>query len=78
MNSKKNPNKVNILGSVVPVFALSALTILGLKWFLTGEQGILYVIIPVALLVFSIFVLISNIKRSKEDPTIAPKSSKKK
>ena len=78
MNNKKNLNKVNILGAVVPVFALSVLTILGLKWFLTGEQGIVYVIIPVILLAFSTFVLISNIKRSKEDSTTAQKSSKKK
>ena len=78
MNNKNNLNKVNILCAAVPVFALSVLTILGLKWFLTGEQGIVYVIIPVILLAFSTFVLISNIKRSKEDSTTAQKSSKKK
>ena len=78
MNNKKNLNKVNILGAAVPVFALSVLTILGLKWFLTGEQGIVYVIIPVILLAFSTFVLISNIKRSKEESQANGKSAKKK
>lgn len=78
MSDKKKNKNVSILGAAVPVFALAVLTILGLKWFLTGEQGIIYVIIPVILLVFSTFVLVSNIKQSKADPNAPATTNKKK
>ena len=76
--NKNNNSSPNILGSIVPVVGLALLTYLGVKWFITGEQGILFAIVPTVLLLFSIFVLFSNIKKSKENPDAQNKKAKKK